>query len=573
MSSLRLILDSLRHHLRGNLAVLLGVLVGSTVLTGALLVGDSLQGSLRDRSLRQLGWVDQALVSPRLFRAGLAGELANRTGERVSAALILRTTVQIAGDAPDRSLVRGVQVLGVDDAFFDRDAPGGVFAWANAELARDLRLRPGQSLDVRLVQPSALPREAVLARKDLGIRPWRVEVTRILEGDEAGNHFQPWPSLDAPRNLLVPLSLLQEQLESAGMANTLFASSNVASLQAALGGSARLEDYGLTLYTPAGRARSLLQRYDRNKDGQLRGAEWFRRVDGKRKPRFAAVEAEGMKPAKPDVLTASEITEYYEREHPNLCLESKQLLLSSAVVRAAEEAASKTGLEQGEALVYLCRMESQGQKVAGVVAALSPDRPPPLGPFLPGGATGLADDEILLADEGWPAGGRPRVGDAVELIYKSPESHGPSEDQRRTFKLAGFLPMRGVSADPSLTPEFPGITDKEDAGDWTLPFDDPAWQQQAIRREYTDVFWDRYRATPKAYITLASGQKMWSSRFGSVTSIRLAPKGVAVPTSHQLEQAADRFRQELLKSLVPEQSGLVFSPVKEEALKASKGGT
>ena len=47
MSSLRLILVSLLYHWRMNLAVACGVAVGTAVLTGALLVGDSMRGSLR----------------------------------------------------------------------------------------------------------------------------------------------------------------------------------------------------------------------------------------------------------------------------------------------------------------------------------------------------------------------------------------------------------------------------------------------------------------------------------------------------------------------------------------------
>ena len=43
----RLLWRNLWFHWRGNLAVLLGVIVGAAVLTGALLVGDSLRGSRR----------------------------------------------------------------------------------------------------------------------------------------------------------------------------------------------------------------------------------------------------------------------------------------------------------------------------------------------------------------------------------------------------------------------------------------------------------------------------------------------------------------------------------------------
>ena len=69
-------LQSLLFHWRGNFAVFLGVVVGTAVLTGALLVGDSLRGSLREHTLQQLGWVEEALIAPRFFRQGLAGDLA-----------------------------------------------------------------------------------------------------------------------------------------------------------------------------------------------------------------------------------------------------------------------------------------------------------------------------------------------------------------------------------------------------------------------------------------------------------------------------------------------------------------
>src|SRR5205085_74715 len=69
---LRLLLRNLVYHRRGNGAVLLGVALGTAVLTGALLVGDSLRGSLRSLALDQLGWVDEALVTGRFFRQALA---------------------------------------------------------------------------------------------------------------------------------------------------------------------------------------------------------------------------------------------------------------------------------------------------------------------------------------------------------------------------------------------------------------------------------------------------------------------------------------------------------------------
>ena len=101
----RLAIRSLLYHWRGNFAVLLGVVVGTAVLTGALLVGDSLRGSLRDQALQQLGWVDRALVARRFFGPTLADHL---DASRISSAILLQGAVsakQKPRDGP--ALARG----------------------------------------------------------------------------------------------------------------------------------------------------------------------------------------------------------------------------------------------------------------------------------------------------------------------------------------------------------------------------------------------------------------------------------------------------------------------------------
>ena len=73
-------LRGLIHHWRINAAVLVAVAVSSSVLTGALLVGDSVRGSLRDLTLDRLRQVDLALVAERFFREEVAAELAQAPG-------------------------------------------------------------------------------------------------------------------------------------------------------------------------------------------------------------------------------------------------------------------------------------------------------------------------------------------------------------------------------------------------------------------------------------------------------------------------------------------------------------
>src|SRR5437762_327050 len=98
---------NLTFHRRGNLAVLLGVAVGTAVLTGALLVGDSLRGSLRDRALRRLEWIEVAMVSGRFVRQELAQALSDIYVER---GITMRATADTEGESGAARRVSGVTV-------------------------------------------------------------------------------------------------------------------------------------------------------------------------------------------------------------------------------------------------------------------------------------------------------------------------------------------------------------------------------------------------------------------------------------------------------------------------------
>ena len=50
------------------LAVIVGVIAGTAVIGGALIVGDSVRGSLRQMSLDRLGQIDDVLAGQRFFR-------------------------------------------------------------------------------------------------------------------------------------------------------------------------------------------------------------------------------------------------------------------------------------------------------------------------------------------------------------------------------------------------------------------------------------------------------------------------------------------------------------------------
>src|SRR3990172_10052276 len=70
-----LILRGLTFYWRTHAAVVLGVATTVAVLSGALLVGDSVRGSLRDLVLDRLGRTDQVVVSTGFMREQLAADL------------------------------------------------------------------------------------------------------------------------------------------------------------------------------------------------------------------------------------------------------------------------------------------------------------------------------------------------------------------------------------------------------------------------------------------------------------------------------------------------------------------
>ena len=80
-NAFRYALRSLWHYRRVNLAVLLGVLVATAVLTGALIVGDSVRGSLRRLTIERLGQIDQILLADHFFHQDLVARTRQRQPE------------------------------------------------------------------------------------------------------------------------------------------------------------------------------------------------------------------------------------------------------------------------------------------------------------------------------------------------------------------------------------------------------------------------------------------------------------------------------------------------------------
>jgi ABC-type lipoprotein release transport system permease subunit len=578
MTPARLLARNLAYHWRGNVAVALGVVVGTAVLTGALLVGDSLRGSLKDLALRQLGWVDHALVGSRFVREKLADEL---DVEKSCPAILLQGAAVKEGG--DRRAGR-VTILGVDERFWPSDhMPQDPEFWQlteqdggldrsgvviNAALARELGVSMYDRFSLHLQKATDIPRETLLGRREAGevLDTLTVFVRQILPDNFPGAQFSLNPSPEAPRNAFVPLGVLQSQLDQKGRVNALLVSGPRGDLQQNLRDHLTLDDWGLIVRTPEDRALALIHMLDpRSRDGLLTKARWQDRIPDEL---AALADNQGR-------LSREKVIDYYRSHHGYLSLESRQMVLDDESARAALQACQKGLYATQPVLVYIADTISDGthQVPYSVVAAVGPvyestgvSLPVRRSSGIVLGKTdiSLKDDEIILAE--WP--GSPltaKPGDKITLVYYQLDQHGRLEKKSASLTLRAAIPLNGDIDDPDWTPEFRGITDKLDIRSW----ENPPFPYDPRRITAADEqFWNRYRTTPKAFVTLQTGQRLWGSRFGQITSLRFWAGGLKSDVAE-----AKGLGKDVLAELDPVKGGFLFDSVRDRGLLASSGGT
>jgi putative ABC transport system permease protein len=523
-----LVLRGLRHYWRTNLAVIAGVATAVAVLAGALLVGDSVRGSLRDLVLQRLGRADRIVISTGFFREALAGDLKGDTGFTAAASdvapiVVLQGLVTEQGTGRRASRV---QIYGVDDRFWTfhglagRSGPAGRDAFVSRALAADIGAADGGTILVRVERPSAIPVESLHGQKEDTGRTIRLTVRGILNRSEGGE-FSIRPQQGDVRAVFVPLRRLQQDLDQPSRVNALLISDGAATtngpLSRALGALTTIEDAGLSL-----------------------------------RP-IASQNA--------------------------LALEAAAGLLDRPRAAAAMQAAERAQLEAHPVLTYLANTLRSGDRqvpyslvtamdlsmvAPGLTAAsaASPANPP-----------GAVRDPIVIND--WTARELAvKAGDPLTLDYYVWREPGYLETRSAAFVVAAIVPITGAAADRDLAPAYPGITEADTLGDWDPPF--PIDLKRV--RPIDEAYWKEHRTTPKAFVPYEVGKRLWESRYGDRTSVRLRPApGQPAPGSlgegGPLEAAAVRYRAALHGVLDPASMGLTIRAVRTEGLAASKGST
>ncbi len=584
-----LIRAGLRFHWRSHLGVVLGAAVAAAVLVGALAVGDSVRRTLADKAAERLPFGFGLALHPpdrffgkdlgeRIYSSTLVKGDASRPGmgtflwptNPFSTFLQLPAMVRRQDGT---ALANRIHVYGIDSGNYiggstnnTDTGPGltpieivGEKVWFNPALARQLNVKAGDDVILRIHKPSVISRDAILTPRDETSVALRLPVGGVLPKALGGNY-----SLEAsqvePLNAFMPYELLAKAAGLEGRANVLMGKGPSfvpdARMWAVYVGNKLLEaGYPRLAYF-------VWRSFPRNQtpwrvptslhlDGPIRSA-WD----------LGDAELTVTAPSDPRRSTNNP-AQWVE-------LATHRIFLEPAVVAAAPT--NVVGVTDYPPLprpvpilTYLVNTLRHADRLTpySMVTAASV-------PYTP---AEMQDDEIVVNE--WLAadlGVKP--GDSVSLSYYRADAGSQLVEQTNNFRVHSIVPLSGLAADQTLMPEFPGMAKAESTHDW-----DAGFELVHKIRDKDEAYWKAHRGTPKAFVTLAAGQKMWANRFGSLTAIRWFTRGGPVSPGSILEskpRVASEARESIARTirdrLDPSAVGLRFEDVGEQARNAAANG-
>ena len=615
----RVALRSIQYFFKSQAAVGLGIAAATAVIVGALVVGDSVRGSLRGLVLDRLANVQGLLLSRTFFEPPLVTSLklpvaqsaTLKTGERNSAQAVVpfvflsSATVELRKETQVRRAAK-VQIFGVGDEFWNSVATQGDSVPAvlhedeivvGTALAMELGAQVGDEMTLRFHVVSGVPSDSPLGKRDdTTISLPRQKLIAIVPDEGIGGlSFQ--STQNVPRNVFCSLPTLQESLECENRVNAAlvlgprhsnaipeFDQTDCDQLDEQL--KPKLEDYGLKF-------------------------ERITRVFPDRDNSSVTAQSDSVSGVEP---AGQIVYDYFQLTSNSLILESR---VSSVVKNTLEGRCQRVLTYLANTIVKIEPLESDLMRrdrfgadfmfdsplvdsllvdyTAKVTNALS--RPVPYSTVV-----GMEESDEAALQEfnsiSWESRRTPycwinswlaadinaAAGDWIQLKYFEPETMDGVERERSvrcmvvgivplTEPVTGFGPRNReprfdkpptIFNDPDLTPTVPGLTDKESMSNWDAPFE----LDLDLIQKVDDAYYEKHRLTPKVFLPfrLASSSEMFGSRFGHTTAIRF-------PVKQNADES--KLRDEIETSLLSERAeyGFRFQPVRQQLLLSATGTT
>lgn len=524
---------------RTNLAVICGVIAATAVISGALIVGDSVRSSLRQISLDRLGKIDHVVNGGRFFREQLADDVqaAGLGFQTVAPVLMLPGTIEFEVKPGEKRRAGQVNIYGGDDRLWgllehgEVKLPESGDIVLNQRVAEQLGVKVGDEVSLVVELPSAIPRDALLGERNQTVTAQPAKVSAIVPDDVPLARLGLNPTQQLPVNAYVPLDDLQAQL----------------GLQEVARSRRQTEE------KPA-RVNALFIGMENGNSAAAQSPEKAKEIDEALDQKIQLSDL-GLRIVK-------------NPEQGYISLESQQMFLEDGLSQPAEKVAELLKLKSSPVLVSLVNeiwkpKTPEKYSMYSVVAGVDPTSAP-FGPFeMIGESKPLTGNAIYLNE--WVAEDlAAKVGDKIQLKYHVVGDRGELPEETQEFVVAGVVKLTGPANDRGYTPHVPGVTDAQSYADWNEPF--PLKKDRITDRD--DDYWEEYRTTPKLFVSLETAQSFWKSRYGSLTSLRIAPA-----TGQSLDQLEQQFVPEFLKQIDPQQLGFAVQPVKYQGLMAANGTT
>jgi len=549
------VVNTAKFNLKGNLAVLMGVVIATASLTGALLVGDSLRGSLADTVENKLVWVNEAVLAQRFLNEKIVVELGDKSA---IPAIILKASIQVR-DEQDCLVtqISNAQVVAVPEAFWQDEGESSQWknlkgAWLNHQAALGLKISEKQNVVLRVEKPSAIPRESFLGNREDVVDSITLEVGKVLDRSNKVSGFNLFPGMDAPATIFVPLKQMQEKLGMTAKINAILTSKS--GLQNKFRSLLTLADYELTFKGPEERVLDLFSKLDRDKNQVLEKREYQGKMPAKLIPLLQSQSGD---------IGLDSVQKFFRANRNYYSIESSQMLLSPNLAQKAGNLIQDMGLQSSQIMVYLANniQEKNNAVPYSVIAGIDETLQKKLGVNL--ASTEKLGEKIWLLD--WNESPlKPTVGETISLDYFLPEVVGKPIEKKDAFQFAGYIPADIKLVDPEITPDFPGITDKLSLDSWNPPF---PYDNKLIKPR-DEKYWQDFRSVPKAFIDLNVAKNIWGSRFGKITSIRVYPADTGFYSGFSSD-----FQARLLEFIDPTSVGFVFQDLRSRFQNSSQSGT
>ncbi|RKU25731.1 hypothetical protein C6497_15335 [Candidatus Poribacteria bacterium] len=571
-----------------NLTLMLCIALATGVLVGSLIVGDSMRGSLQDITLERLGRIHHAVVANHYFDPKMV-KVAD-----THAAIILNGTINVPSSQTRASKVN---VFGVDDSFFsswDSATPN----WSNTQnqvfqniiinefLRKELNVNTGDSIIVRIPNTGLIHPEFLLGKTDPNdvVDSMRVVISDIITADQGGR-FSLNAHQSLPLNVYIPLSVLQQKLGQQDKVNAVFTTNpnitiqdlielNIEGLRLSINQNNNHFDLQTDQYILSPYIASIASEiasdnnipilptftYLANSITYIGSETGIDENEPKIVPYSTTLAVSFEQGDFADTFNDNTTIED-DRTFSNRQIKEEELYKekSIAIRKEYNEQIKELQKELSELSESNLRQTIEYKTIASRLDNLFAEinrKQDQIKNFYT--TDGIYLNRWTAEDLGV------KIGDKVSMSYFTISHQEEYITQTSYFLVKGIIPIEGITADTKVIPQFPGIHETDNISEWNPPFP----LDYSLIREKDEEYWDKYKTTPKAFISLKTGMKIWKNRFGELTSIRLGRI-----TGKDIEQTRNIFETEFLKKLDTVQLGFEFIPIRSNGLKSAKGSS